>query len=616
VFIKVSSSGGHRYARLVESFRNDSGQPRQRTLATLGRLSPGGDVDRLIRSLLQAQGRDPEIVNAASGSLSAPAAQLRFLPSRSVGDVWALWQLWQSLELDGLQLAWSRSRSELDVLALLRAMVFNRLCDPASKLGVLRWLETVALPTGFGLQEGAVEHQHLLRAMDVLDDHAPAIAERLAFLMRPLIDQDLSVEFYDLTTVHIHGEGRVADDVREFGASKQGGVARQFMLSLVQTGDGLPIAHEVHPGNTAEAPTLLPMIRSLLARWPLKRVVLVADRGLLSLNNLRELQALQAELDQAGHGVQLQYVLAVPAARYGEFSEELQALHVGHDAHQPWTAEMVWKREVKAPKEDKPASVEGQPEAPAQAQPEAPAESYRLVVAHDPDAAERRTRARRAQIAELIALGEQWGGRLDAQDGGARQRGRPLSDSGAKARLYHAVKDASLAHLIKVDLKSELFQFSVDEDRQRYLEQLDGKLLLATNTDAPPEEVVQRYKSLADIERGFRALKSEIEIGPVHHRLPRRIRAHALVCFLALILHRVLRMRLKASERAESPQRLLEQLRRIQHQSAKTHDGQVVRGITELGAVQRELFSAIGAKPPAPTAVALSDAQQAAETGL
>lgn len=98
-----------------------------------------------------------------------------------------------------------------------------------------------------------------------------------------------------------------------------GGVARQFVLSLVQTADGLPIAHEVHPGNTAEAKTLLPMIRSLLERWPLKRVVLVADRGLLSLNNLQELAQLQAQLDAAGRGVRLEYVLAVPAARYGEF---------------------------------------------------------------------------------------------------------------------------------------------------------------------------------------------------------------------------------------------------------------------------------------------------------
>ena len=71
-------------------------------------------------------------------------------------------------------------------------------------------------------------------------------------------------------------------------------------LSLVQTADGLPIAHEVHPGNTAEAKTLLPMIRGLLERYPLKRVVLVADRGLLSVSNIEELAKLQTQLKADG----------------------------------------------------------------------------------------------------------------------------------------------------------------------------------------------------------------------------------------------------------------------------------------------------------------------------
>jgi transposase len=68
-----------------------------------------------------------------------------------------------------------------------------------------------------------------------------------------------------------------------------------------------------------------------------------------------------------------------------------------------------------------------------------------------------------------------------------------------------------------VDLKAELFSYSIDEEKKRYLELLDGKLLLVTNTSATAAEVVQRYKSLADIERGFRVLKSDIEIGPVYH---------------------------------------------------------------------------------------------------
>ena len=581
MFIKVTTSGGRRYAQLVESFRNEAGQPRQRTLATLGRLEPGSDVDRLIAALSRAQGRDDPAGQAAS---SANVNELRFLDSRTAGDTWALWHLWQSLGLEGLALAWNRSRSEIDVLACLRVMVFNRLCDPCSKLGVLRWLDTVALPRGFGFETGVPDHQQLLRAMDVIDDHSADIAERLALLMRPLIDQQLSVVFYDLTTVRVHGDAVLDGDVRKHGLSKEGIVARQFMLSLVQTAEGLPIAHEVHPGNTAEARTLLPMIRSLLARWPLERVVLVADRGLLSLNNLQELAELRQELRAQGKEVELQYVLAVPAARYGEFKDELLRLHEAHDASTSWVAEMRWRRDAQTGQD--------------------PPQDDRLVVAHDPEVAQRRTQARRDRIRELTALGEQWGGRLDAQQAGQRSRGRPLSDSGAKARLYHAVKEAGLAHLIKVDLRSELFRFSIDDERQQYLERLDGKLLLVTNTQDPAHEVVARYKSLADIERGFRTLKSDIEIGPVYHRLPRRIRAHAMVCFLALILHRVLRMRLKNSKREESPARLLEQLKRIQHQTAQTPQGQTLRGVTQLGAAQKDLFAALGVPLPMPQQLA------------
>ncbi len=96
----------------------------------------------------------------------------------------------------------------------------------------------------------------------------------------------MSVVFYDLTTVGVEGEAVVDDDTRRHGMSKEGIVARQVMLSLVQTADGLPIAHEVHPGNVAEASTLPPTVRALQQRWPLNRVVLLADRGLLNLNNL------------------------------------------------------------------------------------------------------------------------------------------------------------------------------------------------------------------------------------------------------------------------------------------------------------------------------------------
>jgi len=641
MFIKVTHSGGHCYAVLVESFRNEEGKPRQRILATIGRVGLGGEVDKLIAGLRRAQGLES-------------SAQPQFLSARSAGDVWALWQLWHSLALDDLAHAWRRSRSQIDVLAYLRLMVFNRLCDPGSKLGVLRWWDTVALPQGFGC-EVQPEHQALLRAMDVLDTHSSAIGDRLAELMRPLIDTDLSVVFYDLTTVRVHGLTQLGDDVRQYGLSKEGGIARQFMLSVVQTADGLPMAHEVHPGNTAEAKTLLPMLKKLLGRWPIKRVVLIADRGLLNVGNLRALHDLERSLKAQGRDIAVQFVLAVPAARYGDFKDELARMHAVHqsdlegqsstdaspgasevpDAAQvpakattpepqaakatevkaaevkakeaqdkptPAPSALAWVDEIAwtLPQEQCDASTADASIGDGSAQPRT---TYRLVVAHDPEAAARRKNARSQQIKELVELGQSLGGRLDDQDSGVKRRGRPLSDSGAKARFYNLVKEANLAHLIKVDLKAQTFCFSLDEQRLRYLELLDGKLLLVTNTPEAAPEVVARYKSLADIERGFRTLKGELLLGPVYHRLPKRIRAHALVCFIALVLHRVMRLRLRAAHRAESPATLLAQLTRVQQQTVRLASGDVLCGLTQLDAQQRDLFEAL--EVPQPQAGAL-----------
>lgn len=140
----------------------------------------------------------------------------------------------------------------------------------------------------------AVTHQQLLRSLDALMDHQDEVDAVVAGLLRPLIDQDLSVVFYDLTTIRSEGLSQQADDVRQYGMAKEGLIARQFMLGVVQTAEGLPIYHEVFDGNTAETRTLLPTLTKVLERFPsVQRLVLVADRGLLSLDNLEALKAVR-----------------------------------------------------------------------------------------------------------------------------------------------------------------------------------------------------------------------------------------------------------------------------------------------------------------------------------
>src|SRR5690606_1063288 len=105
----------------------------------------------------------------------------------------------------------------------------------------------------------------------------------------------------------------------------------------------------------------------------------------------------------------------------------------------------------------------------------------RLVVAHEPLRAAQQTQRRDEQIAELVGQADQWAGKLDGQDAGAKHRGRKLSDSGAKARFFHAVSEAHLSRIIRVDLKSDLFAYDIDERARTLAQMMDGKLLLVTN---------------------------------------------------------------------------------------------------------------------------------------
>ena len=555
MFIKLNRSGSRVYAQLAEAFRDEAGNPRNRVIATLGRVDKD---DPNINSVLAG------LVRATGSSVDLQPPSIDFDASRDFGDLWALQALWDEIGFGELRRVFGNRRRSFETEQLLRMMVFNRLCDPRSKLGMLQWLQTVSFPKAT-MQD--VAHTQLLRAMDDWVELESKATDVIARLMRPLIDTDLSVVFYDVTTIEASGESEVKDDIRAHGRSKRDRIERQFALGLVQTAEGLPIAYEVFKGNVAEVSTLLPMVERVLERFDIKRVVLVADRGLLSMDNLEALGKIRLPSD-----CPLEFVLAVPARRYAEFAPIIETMGAGLEAD--WVREDRW------------ASGPDRP-------------SLRLVVSHNEEAARELTSQRRDRIRTLEEEAQRWASKLDAQDEGGRSRGRKLSDSGAKARFFHAVADAHLSSILQVDLKSDLFTWDINQAVLKRYETLDGKLVLLTNVpDLSADEIVERYKSLADIERGFRVLKSEIEIGPVFHRLPDRIRAHAGICFLALVLHRVMRMRLRKADAGLSPASSLGVLRQIQHHRISLNGTRVVRGLSKINDLQSRILRALGVPTP------------------
>jgi transposase len=570
VQVKITRSGPRSYLQIVRAYRDpETRKPKQEHIANLCRLDQLGeaDLDTLINGLLRVTDR-PSLDELTRGITSDNTT---FAPAEQLGDVWAVMEIWRQLKLAQALLKSTRGRRhQVDIEKLVRVMVVNRLSDPRSKLGILRWIEQVYLP---GIDRDQVTHQNLLRAMDVLVECKDALERELVGTLLPLFDTEMEVVFYDITTIGVEGETQVEGDLRQWGKSKDtDGIARQFAVGLVQTADGFPVTHEVFEGSISETTTVQGIVSRLCERFPVKRLVFVADRGMISLDNLAELESMTV------NGRSVEYILAVPARKYREMIEDLPGMH---------------RQLLSQSRETGQESVC-----------EAEAGGRRLVMAHSPEIARRARRMRAQRVAKALRRARGLAGKLNAQEDGRPGRWRRLSDNGAMVTMHHELVEAKLTRLIKLDLKSEIFRWYWNVDELKRDLELDGKLVLISNVrDMTAEELVARYKDLADIERGFRVVKGQLEIAPVYHRLPDRIRAHTFICFLALVIQRVMRFRLRRSGLNVSPEELLYRLRTVQRHNVRLATGTNLTGISAMTPEQRALFEAIGVRQPTRKAV-------------
>ena len=564
--LKVTRSGPRTYLQIVHAYRDEeTGRPKQRHIANLGRADQldENDLDTLINGLLKFTNRTT--LDKLHADVTAEGATFR--PALQVGDIWAILGIWHQLRLaQTIAKAVRRSRRQIDVERLVRVMVMNRLSDPKSKLGVLRWLEQVYLP---GVDRDAVQHQHLLRAMDVLLEHKQEIEDELVGTLLPLFDTEMEVVFYDITAVSVEGESELKSDVRERGKSKDfDGVDRQFAVGVVQTADGFPITHEVFKGNISETTTVREVVKGLVERFPIRRLVFVADRAMISLDNLADLEGIELPGKR-----KVEYILAVPARRYRKMTEELPELHQKlMDATKDSDEEAVAEAEV---------------------------DGRRLVVAHSPKIARRARRMRAKRAVKALALARKLAGKLNDQDDGIARRGRRLSDAGAKITFGQQLSKLKLTRLIQIETDDDIFWWDWNVPELKRDLELDGKLVLISNVrDLSAEQLVAQYKDLADIERGFRIMKNQLDLGPVYHRLPDRIRAHTFICFLALVIQRALRHRLHRSALDMSPEEMLYRLRSVQRHSVRLTSGKELEGLSAITPEQRSMFDAAGVPLP------------------
>ena len=507
-------------------------------------------VVRLIGSLQRVLDPDQALAAAAGG-------ELRFVESRPIGGAWALDGLWRVLGVDRTLSGLLQGR-RLDARAerVIFAMVANRALEPLSKLAASRWVCERAWIDG--LEE--LDEDACYRAMDWLLEVEDELAEQVYFQTADLLNLEVDLLFFDTTSTYFEREQAEADVLDENGeiitpAFRAHGKSKdhrddlpQVVIGMAVTRTGIPIRVWCWPGDTNDS-ELIRQVKDDLRAWKLGRVVWVADRGFQSAENRRYLQR------AGGH-----YILGEKLR--GKSAEAKAAL-----ARQGRYRVVAGNLRVKEVIIDHATMRD------------------RFVVCHNPEEAARDKRVREALIAQIS----------DAITGSdalsAAKRAKLHGELAAKRGLKRFLRQTKTG-LLRVDRAVVAAEAH-----------LDGKFLLRTSDPTlTVEDVALGYKQLLQIERGWRDMKTTLDLRPVRHRKEDRIRAHVILCWLALLL-----IRLAETQTDQTWRNLRDELQRM-HLGTFTGPAGTSRQRTELTARQRDILRALNvAEPPLFTALAASE---------
>jgi len=494
MFARVKKSGRYEYLQIVHNVRVD-GHVRQQVLTTLGRLDVlkrSGQLDALLASCARFS-EHAALLNATSQDVQTGHA-VRLGPPLVFG------RLWQELGVPQVIESLLRGRKfEFSVERAVFLTVLHRLMVSGSDRAAERWCRRYALD---GIEE--IELQHLYRAMGWLGEPLPTAEpttaeppaeprlgprcrkdriEELLFARRRDLFSGLQVAFFDTTSLYFEGAG--GETLGQHGYSKDHRPdLKQMIVAVVLDERGWPLCCFLLPGNTADITLLVPVVDQLRTRFGIERVCVVADRGLISAETMRQLEARN-----------WQYILGARLRSVTEIREQVLSragrYHVVQGPRQqskdpcPLKVKEVW------------------------------VEERRYIVCHNEEQA---TKDRHDRAAVLKKLADQL-------------------EHGPKS----LVGNKGFRKYLRVD-----GEFTVDAEKVAAEERFDGKWVLRTNTELMPGEVALRYKDLLQVESMFRSLKSLLDTRPIYHRCDDTIRGHVFCSFLALLLMKELQSRLES----------------------------------------------------------------------
>jgi transposase len=522
----------HTYWNIVESKRLDDGRVVQRHVLYLGEINSSQadawrkaievfdeDAGRPRTLALFPAGRDEAVAGDAM-VVQVRLSDLTLHRPRQWGACWLAGQLWRDLALDRFwadRLPASRKGTRWD--QILQVLVSYRLIAPGSEWKLHRdWFGRSAMADVLGADFGLAQAHKLYACHDRLLEHKEALFSHLVGRWRTLFSVDFDVLLYDLTSTYFEIN---AADVPE-GDKRRHGYSRdkrpdcpQVVIALVVTPEGLPLAYEVLPGNTADSKTLRTFLNRIEAQYGKARRVWVMDRGIPS-------EAVLAEM--RGSDPPVQYLVGTPKGRLARLEKHL--------ADKPWQDARAGVR-VKLLAQDNELYVFAQ-------------------------SADRVTKERAMRRRQLKWLWKRLG-QLAAMEISREEMLMKLGAARAKAPTAWRLIE------IEMDKDSSMFIFTLNRKTLRTVRRREGRYLLRTNlTGNDPAVLWQYYIQLVAVEEAFKNLKGDLAIRPIFHRDERRIEAHIFIAFLAYCLYITLHRRLHALAPGLTARSVLEKFAAVQ----------------------------------------------------
>lgn len=505
--------------QLVESFR-EKGTIKQRVIRHIGTAENKEKLEELkklahaIKTELQHEKLRSKNTSCPFGHFATTVGALsetsdKFLHVADVEEtqrlVLGIHDIYGNIyDILGFSNPFTRPAQRVYAAKILREIVLARIACPKSKRASVEMLEEQ-----FGIN---LDLDHVYQMMDKIDDPFCEKIQKAALATTlKLTGGKLRVLFYDATTLYF--ESFIEDELKQNGYSKDMKFNQpQVVLALFVTENGLPVGYELFPGSTFEGHTLIPVLEKLKVRYQLEDVIFVADRGLLSEENLKLLEEKQ-----------FKYIVG---ARIKNVSKKLQEMILEEGNYKK--IDIKWnpnkERKDETPIQRIAAFEEKQ--------------GRKLIVHYHSGRAKKDAHDRSKSIEKLY---------------------KKLSRSKDPKSLLN---NYGYKKYIEVNGEARL---SINEDKMKESARWDGLLGIVTNmTESLPEILLMHYRGLWQIEESFRINKHDLKMRPIYHWSPHRVRAHIAISFIAFVCVRYLEYRIAVQSEKLSPEGIRKALLRTQ----------------------------------------------------